>query len=195
MTEPTREEQVETAGITCGRRHDLSYRAGLVLQMLGAAALAVLYPLASPYYTAGIMLFELGVLLSALFLLVRMSWMKTIILGAVLAGIPLQVYGMLYAPPEHAGPVILAGIGLVCSGAAGMAGKEAACFAYREGWVLMGLFPAIMIVNLLEKEHLAVNALGFSALFLLLLSLVGKKLQQPLLKNCTTNDRAAPLGS
>jgi len=35
--------------------------------------------------------------------------------------------------------------------------------------------------------HPVLNALGFSAAFLLLLSLVGKKLKQPLLSPCSTN--------
>ena len=169
-----------STSITYGRKHDISYRAGLVLQVLGAALLAVLYPLRSPYYSAGIMLFELGVLLSALSLLVWISWVKKIILGAVLAGLPLQVYGSLAAPPDIAGTLILAGIGLVCVGAAGMAGKEAYCFAFREGWALAWLFPLLVIANLAMRERVVFNSLGFSALFLLLLSLAGKKLKQPL---------------
>lgn len=40
---PTLEEQISMAGLTYGRRHDFSYRMGLVVQVLGAAVLAVLY--------------------------------------------------------------------------------------------------------------------------------------------------------
>jgi uncharacterized integral membrane protein len=179
MPTPSLEEQTATAGITYGRRHDIYYRSGLVLQVLGAAILAVLYPLRSPFYSVGIMLFQLGVLLSGIYLLVWMSWIKKMVLGAVLTGIPLQVYGALYAPPEFAGAVILTGIGLVCVGAAGIAGKEAYCFAYREGWILMCLFPLMIIVNLVGRESVIFNSLGFSSAFLLLLSLTGKKLKQP----------------
>ena len=64
MANPTLEEQIATAGLAYGRRHDISYRAGLVMQVLGAAVLAVLYPLESPFYTVGIMLFNAGALLS-----------------------------------------------------------------------------------------------------------------------------------
>ena len=180
MTEPTLQEQPAPTGRTYGRRHDILYRTGLVLQVLGAAALATLYPMRSPFYSAGIMLFEIGVLLSAAYLLVWMSWIKKIVLGAVLIGIPLQVYGALAAPPEVAGTMIIAGIGMVCIGAAGMVGKEAYCFSFREGWVLMWLFPILVIMNLAWKEQIVPNALGFSALFLLLLSLAGKKLKQPM---------------
>jgi uncharacterized integral membrane protein len=83
--------------------------------------------------------------------------------------------------------VILIGIGLVCVGACGMVGKEAYCFAYREGWMLLWLYPVLVLANMLGISHPVFNALGFSAAFLLLLSLTGKKLKQPLLSTCTTN--------
>lgn len=186
MATPTLEEQIATAGLTYGRRHDISYRAGLLVQVLGAAALAVLYPMENPFYSVGIMLFNAGALLSGIYLLVWMSWVKKIILGSILIGIPLQIIG-LYGPPQYSGTIILMGIGLVCVGAGGMVGKEAYCFAYREGWMLLWLYPILILANLLGKEHRVFNALGFSAVFLLLLSLVGKKLKQPLLSPCTTN--------
>jgi uncharacterized integral membrane protein len=156
------------------------------VQVLGAAVLAVLYPLANPFYSIGIMLFSAGALLSGTYLLVWMSWVKKIILGSILIGIPVQIIG-LYAPPQYAGAIVLLGIGLVCVGAGGMAGKEAYCFAYREGWMLLWLYPLLIVANLMGKEHHVFNALGFSAAFLLLLSLTGKKLKQPLLSKCTTN--------
>jgi uncharacterized integral membrane protein len=185
MADPTLEEQIATAGLSYGRRQDISYRTGLFIQVIGAAMLAVLYPLGSPFYSAGIMLFEAGALLSAFYLLVWMSWIKKIILGSVLIGIPLQVIGWMYAPEQYAASVILAGIGLVCVGAGGMAGKEAYCFAYREGWMLMWLYPVLILANLTGIGHPVFNSLGFSAAFLLLLSLTGKKLKQPLLSKCT----------
>lgn len=186
MDTPTLEEQLATAGISYGRRHDISYRAGLVMQALGAAVLAVLYPLANPFYTIGIMLFNAGALLSAVYLLVWMSWVRKIILGSILIGIPLQLVG-LYAPPQYSGTIILVGIGLVCVGAGGMVGKEAYCFAYREGWMLLWLYPILILANLLGKEHHVFNSLGFSAAFLLLLSLTGRKLKQQILSSCSTN--------
>jgi len=183
---PTLEEQVTIAGLTYGRRHDISYRAGLVAQLLGAAVLAVLYPLGSPFYTIGIMVFNAGALLSGIYLLVWMSWVKKIILGSILIGIPLQVLGWMFASEQYAVSVILVGVGLVCVGAGGMAGKEAYCFAYREGWILLWLYPALVLANLMGMSHPVINALGFSAAFLLLLSLTGKKLKQPLLSKCST---------
>jgi uncharacterized integral membrane protein len=194
MIDPTLEEQIASAGLSYGRRQDILYRAGLVIQVFGAAVLAVLYPLGSPFYTVGIMLFEAGALLSAVYLLVWMSWIKKIILGSVLIGIPLQVIGWMYAPEQYAVSVILAGIGLVCIGAGGIVGKEAYCFGYREGWMLMWLYPVLILANLTGIGHPVFNSLGFSAAFLLLLSLTGKKLKQPLLSKCTTNACARPTG-
>ncbi len=185
---PTLEEQISAAGLVYGRRHDVSYRLGMVLQVFGSAILAVLYPLQNPFYTIGIMLFETGVLLSAIYLLVWMSWIKKLIIGSVLVGLVLQVVGAFSIQEQYAGSVIIAGIGLVCAGAAGMAGKEAYCFGYREGWLLMMAgFPVMVLANLLGKENRIFNSLGFSVLFLLLLSLTGKKLKQRLLSACAAD--------
>lgn len=187
-TTPTLEEQIAMAGLTYGRRHDISYRMGLVLQVLGAALLAVLYPLESPFYTAGIMLFETGVLLSAAYLLVWMRSVKKFIVSSVIIGLILQVAGDFFVPEEYAGSVMILGIGFVCVGAAGMVGKEAYCFGYREGWILALIgFPAVVLANLIGKENIIFNSLGFSIIFLLLLSLTGKKLKQRLLSKCTTD--------
>lgn len=188
---PSFEEQIAGVGITYGRRHDIAYRAGLILQVLGAGVLAVLYPLESPFFSAGIMLFEAGALLSAVYLLVWISWIKKIILGSVLAGIALQFAGY-HAPEQYAGSVIIAGIGLVCVGAAGLAGKEAYCFAYREGWTLMWLYAVMALANLMGRPGRLFNAVGFSAVFLLILFLTGKKLKQPLLSSCSTNACGLP---
>lgn len=195
-TTPTLEEQITMAGLTYGRRHDISYRTGLVIQVLGAALLAVLYPLESPFYTIGIMVFEIGVLLSAVYLLVWMRSVKKFIVGSVMLGLALQVAGSITMPEQYAGSVIIIGIGLVCVGAGGMVGKEAYCFGYREGWLLMILgFPGMVLVNLLGKENHIFNSLGFSVLFLLLLSLTGKKLRQKLLSSCTMNVCGTPVRS
>ncbi len=183
---PTLEEQISTAGLAYGRRHDMFYRTGLVLQVLGTAVLAVLYPLQSPFYTAGIMLFEAGVLLSAIYLLVWMPWVKKTILASVIIGLGLQIGGF-YLPEQYVGTALIAGIGFVSAGAAGMVGKEAYCFGYREGWLLMTIgFPFMVLANLLGKENRIFNSLGFSVLFLLLLSLTGKKLRERLLAPCAT---------
>lgn len=178
--------------MTSGRRRDVAYRAGLVVQMLGAAILAVLYPLGSPFYSTGIMLFELGVLLSAVTLRLSRSWFRKLLLGVVLAGLPVQIAGILVAPPELAGMVILAGIGLVCLGAAGMAGKEAYCFSFKEGWALTVLLPLVVLANLFSRENSIYNSLAFSTVFLLLLSLAGRKIRQPLPAACAADRCGKP---
>jgi hypothetical protein len=74
-----------------------------------------------------------------------------------------------------------------------MVGKEAYCFGYREGWLLMMFgFPVMVLANLLGRENRVFNSIGFSFLFLLLLSLVGKKLKQRLLSPCSTNVCSVP---
>lgn len=176
------------AGITYGRRHDFTYRTGLVLQVLGAALLTYLYTVESPFYSTGIMLFEVGVLLSAIYLLVWMRAVKHGVLGSVVIGLALQTAGSFFAPEHQAGTVIIIGIGFVCAGAAGMVGKEAYCFGYPEGWLLaMICFPGMFIANLLGKENRVFNAVGFAIIFLLLLSLTRKKLRQKLLAPCSKN--------
>ncbi len=186
--EQTLEEQIAMAGLTYGRRHDISYRTGLVMQVLGAAILAVLYPLENPFYTVGIMVFEAGVFLSAICLLVWMRPVKIFILVAVIVGLALEVAGAFFTPEHYAGSVIIVGIGFVCIGAAGMVGKEAYCFGYREGWLLALIgFPIMVLANLMGRENIIFNSLGFSVLFLLLLSLTGKKLKQRLLSPCPAN--------
>jgi len=189
----TREEQISLAGLTYGRRHDFTYRTGLILQTLGAALLAVLYAVGNPFYTTGIMLFEVGVLLSAIYLLVWIGMVKQVIVGSVMIGLALQVAGSFFVPEHQAGTVIIIGIGFVCAGAAGMVGKEAYCFGYPEGWLLAILgFPGIIIANLLGRESRQFNTVGFSIIALLLLSLTGKKLRQKLISPCTKNACGIP---
>lgn len=176
------ERQSSTCVASAGKRM-IAYRSGLVLQAAGAALLAILYPLDSPFYSAGIMVFELGTLVSGVCMLVRMAWIKKLIVTSICIGILVQILGLTIVPPEYAILVIVSGIGLVCMGAAGIAGKEAYCFGYREGWLLTGLYPMLILVNIAGHDRNVVNALGFSAHFLLVLILAGKKLRQPLHQN------------
>ncbi len=61
---------------------------------------------------------------------------------------------------------------------AGMEGKEAYCFEYREGWMLIWAYPLLVLVSL-GKESRIFNSLGFSALFILTLFLTGKNSNNP----------------
>lgn len=53
-------------------------------------------------------------------------------------------------------------------------------------------FPVMVLENLIGRENRIFNSLGFSVLFLLLLSLTGKKLKQRLLSSCTENVCGVP---
>jgi hypothetical protein len=53
--------------------------------------------------------------------------------------------------------------------------------------MLMWLYPLVILANLVWNVSLAVNALAFSALFILNLFHTGKKLKQPLLASCVSN--------
>jgi hypothetical protein len=58
---------------------------------------------------------------------------------------------------------------------------------------MMSVLPVMVLANLLGKENHVFNALGLSVLFLLLLSLTGKKLKkQRLLSSCTMNVCGSP---
>ena len=177
IPKPEKDNHVQCS--TRGRHQDIASRIGLILQVLGAAVLAVLYPLGNPFYSLGIMLFEAGVLLVAAFVFCEKSWTGKAIGMVVLAGIALQVYGV-FAPEEYAGIIILGGIGFVCLGAAGIAGKEACCSGHREGWILILVLLSLVLINLFGRENQVLNAVGFSILFLVLLSRTHNKLRQPL---------------
>jgi hypothetical protein len=72
-------------------------------------------------------------------------------------------------------------------------GKEAYCFGYREGWLLMTIgFPVMVLENLIGRENRVFNSLGFSVLFLLLLSLTGKKLKQRLVSSSPASACGVP---
>ncbi len=181
-TKPSLEEQIAMAGLKYCRRHDILYRSGLAIQVLGAAVLAILYPLQNAFYTAGIMLFELGVLLSALYLLVWMRPIKICIVCTVISGLIIQTTAYFYGPEQYVGTLLLVGIGLVCAGAAGMAGKEAYYCGYWEGWLLATIIlPGMVLANLIGNHDVIFNSLGFSVAFLLVLSLTGKKFKQKVL--------------
>ena len=152
----------------------------MVIQVLGAALLAVLYPLESPFYTLGIMLFEAGTLLSAIYFFIGISLVRKIILFMICCGFVMQVAGF-YISEEYAGSIIIGGIGCVCAASAGMAGKEAYYFKYNAAWLLALFgFPIMVTTNFFASENHIFNSVGFAILFLLLLSLAGKKLGQPL---------------
>lgn len=171
-----KEQAVAAGGASHGR--DLAHRMGMFAQTLGAGVLAVLYPLESPFYTAGIMLFEAGVLLASAALPAPAPWVKRTILGLAVAGIAVQAAGF-FSPEQYAGGIIIAGIGLVCAAGAGIAGTEASRSGAPEGRIIVWLYAGLVFANMAGISGAVLNSVGFSAVFLLLLSLFGRKLRQP----------------
>lgn len=153
-------------------------RAGLLMQITGAGLLALLFPLEHPFFTAGILVFEAGALLSAFRMIARRDPMRFIPSGAVLTGIIVQIFGLYAAPAEHAIMVTLAGVGLAGGGAALMAGITATGASAREGWMLAALYPVLVIANLSGRASFLFNTIGFSLHFLLLVALQGRLSRQ-----------------
>jgi hypothetical protein len=58
----------------------------------------VLYPQSNPFYNGDILLFEVGVLISVICLIVWMQRVKRMILGSVFIRLMLQVAGYFAAP-------------------------------------------------------------------------------------------------
>lgn len=162
------------------RWHNILYRTGFILQVLGAGVLAILYPLDNPFFTVGIMIFELGTLLAGMYLPMGTPIAKALILGSVVTGITVQVAGF-YVPEQYAVTIFIAGIGLVGAGAAGIAGRESYSFGFREGRILAWLYPAVIVLNLTGLANHVINAVAFSAAFVFNLYLTGSKLRQPFL--------------
>jgi len=165
---------------SCHTYQNFFLHTGLILQTLGLATLAVLYPLENPFYTVGILTFEGGVLLSSLTFFVIRHRSLIIIFVLALVALSIQFFG-LSAPEEYAGSIIIGGIWLICTLAALMAGGIG--FVLKLPWfflLLLFAFPVIPLMNFFCKVNHVFNAVGFSSLFLVQLFLTGKKLQQPL---------------
>jgi len=154
------------------------FRLGLVIQVIGLAILAVLYPLESPFFTIGIMLFEIGVLFSSLPFLGSSSWLDKAVCFLTVIGILVQFLGF-YAPEEYAGLIIISGVGLISAAAAVITGNALYSLKLNRGlFVLVIFFPVMPLINILFNVNHVLNAAVLSSLFLLLLFLTGKTLRQ-----------------
>ena len=148
------------------------YRIGFLMQASGMALLAILYPMQNPFFSVGIMLFETGVLFSAICLNASVP-SKVIILFMVVSGILLQLSGF-FIYEEYAGFVILTGIGILCLGASGLIGREAFRTHRMESWFLATGLSLIAFANIFLKINFIFNVMSFSVLFLLLLFFTGQ---------------------
>jgi uncharacterized integral membrane protein len=133
-------------------------------------------------------MFYAGSLISSLFLLVWKKEIKIFILSCVILGIITGIIYIFVKNPE----ILVISAGLVLAGLAGLYGKEAHCFHFLEGWILMWSFPLIVFSNLLiyglnAQNNVAVHFI-FSAVYAIIavmsFSFLIKKLKQPLMQFC-----------
>lgn len=176
------EQQITSAGIHYPRSYDITYRVGYVIQTLASIHFVILYYFKSHLSSYALGLFEAGITLSAMFLLVWKASIKRFILRCIFIGIILQIASLFNIPFSE--KVFFIGLGFTLAGGAGLAGKEAYCFGFMEGWLLLVAYPLAVIPNLLGLSSHSYN-LGIAVVITLLqISFLRKKLSQPLLKSC-----------
>ncbi|MEW6409645.1 MAG: DUF2301 domain-containing membrane protein [Nitrospirota bacterium] len=178
----TLERAIAEAGIHYPRSYDIAYRIGYPIQLLGILYLTLAFIFAFPYMVAGVFIFESGVVLSSIFLLVWKREIKRFILMATFAGILLQAVSYIVVPEPYLRTLFIIGVGLVCVGGAGLVGKEAYCFGFGEGWLILLLYPVIIFINLIGVENRVILSTLYISLLLLHVLFLRKKLSQPLLK-------------
>lgn len=186
---PTLEEQIKEAGIYYPRSYDVTYRIGYVLQSLGAVMLAAMYYLKTGHLRVPLFIFEAGIALSSLYLLVWKAEIKKFILRMTFIGIALQVISMFIHPliGVYARTIFFFGLGLTLIGGAGLVGKEAYCFRFNEGWLLLLIYPVGLIPNLFGFAGRDFNLAVLAIIAVLQLSFLRRKFSQPLLKHCEAN--------
>ena len=176
------EAELAESGIKYTKLHEITYRVGFVIQTFALALLLTAELIVPSLLTAAVLLFDIGVVISAFFLLVWKRYIKTIIVSLTLTGILVQLISL--AGQQMPDTILITGIGSLCAGAAGLAGKEAYCFRFIEGWIIMGLLPAIILLKLTGATFFGLEAIPYALLLLLYGSLTAKKLSQRLLKSC-----------
>lgn len=181
---PTLEEQIEAAGIHYPRSYDITYRIGYILQSIGATGFFILYFLRTGYIIP-LILFEAGIVLSSIFLLVWKREIKRFILFMTFSGIVIQILSLFI--PDYRSNIFCLGLGFMLAGGAGLTGKEAYCFGFVEGWLLLLLYPIAIIPNILGFGSFSFNLFLSGAIAFLQVSFLRKKLSQPLLKSCEGN--------
>lgn len=189
---PTLEEQIKAAGIHYPRSHDIAYRVGYILQGLGALSFFLLFFLNTGLSVVALLLFEAGVTLSSLFLLVWRREIKRFILIMTFSGIVIQILSLLVS--DYRTNIFCLGLGFILAGGAGLVGKEAYCFGFIEGWLLLLLYPVAAIPNILGFGSRGFNLFLSGVIALLQVSFLRKKLSQPLLRSCEGNVCGLPDG-
>ncbi len=186
---PTLEEQIKAAGIYYPRSYDIAYRVGYILQSMGAVLFAIFYGISSDLYIIPLILFDAGLAVSSIFLLVWKAEIKKLILRMTFGGIALQIISIFFEPINsfYANKIFFFGLGLSLAGGAGLVGKEAYCFRFYEGWLLLMIYPISVIPNLFGFSNYKYNLAVSIIIAILQLSFLRKKLSQPILKKCEGN--------
>ena len=170
--------------------YDIIYRSGYITGFVGIVLFVFSYVFLNIYgFYAGIIIFYAGTLISSLFVLVWKKEIKIFILSCVILGI---FFGLAYLFIYRNTEILIISMGLVLAGLAGLYGKEAHCFHFAEGWILMWSFPVLVFANLLIYGFNAENAYAVRTVFciiyfiimLLAFSFLIKKIRQPLMQFC-----------
>ena len=175
------------------KTYDIIYRSGYVIGFLGILLFALSYLFSNWHgFALGISVFYLGSLISGIFLLVWKKEVKIFILSCIILGIIFGAGFLFFRNPE----ILIISMGFVLAGLAGLYGKEAHCFHFIEGWILMWSFPFLIFANLLlyglklqnnDSVHIIFSII-YLVIMLLALSFLIKKLRQPLMQFCQNQD-------
>ncbi len=186
---PTLEEQIKEAGIYYPRKYDITYRVGYVLQTIGAIGFVILYYLQSELQVIPFVIFNAGIALSSMYLLVWKAEIKKFILMMSFWGIAAQIISIFINPISalFSEKLFFLGLGLTLAGGAGLVGKEAYCFRFNEGWLLLMAYPLAVIPNLFGFAQYKYNLVISAIIAVLQILFLRKKLSQPLLKKCEGN--------
>jgi uncharacterized integral membrane protein len=186
---PTLEEQIKEAGIYYPRSYDITYRIGYVLQSIGAIGFVILYGMQSKLQIIPLVIFNVGIALSSMYLLVWKAEIKKFILMMSFWGIAVQIISIFINPINafYSEKLFFLGLGLTLVGGAGLVGKEAYCFRFNEGWLLLMAYPLAVIPNLFGFTQYKYNLVILAIIAVLQILFLRKKLSQPLLKKCEGN--------
>lgn len=171
------------------KSYDIIYRSGYAIGFIGIVLFVFSYIFSNTLFSyAGFFVFYAGSLLSSSFLLVWKKEIKIFILSCVILGI---LTGIVYIYTDNT-EILIISAGLVLAGLAGLYGKEAHCFHFFEGWILMWSFPILVFANLLvyglNAEYNGTVHAVFSAVYIIItvlaFSFLIKKMRQPLMQFC-----------
>jgi uncharacterized integral membrane protein len=102
------------------------------------------------------------------------------------SGVAIQFLS-IFLLPEYRTNIFCLGLGFILAGGAGLVGKEAYCFGFIEGWLLLLIYPVTIIPNIMGLSSHNFNLILSGIIAFLQVSFLRKKLSQPLLKSCEGN--------